>query len=582
MERYRRSREVLEILVAAHPEDDGYRDNLAAVCNEIGLVLGETGQTALAVDAYGRARQLREVLVQAHPAITEYRRGLGHTLHQLGSAFVHGDRPAEAVEPLGASRALFERLVKDHPENLDFRSSLGGVLNDLGLALAAQRRQRDAVAAFKAAIEHQQLAHTRAPKASTYTRFLANHYGGLSDAQGHLGEASAALESARRAIELREELVKDHSDVEQYRLELARAQQDFAFSLRGLNHPGEAIESYGRARNILEQLVRDHPDDLSQHSALGGVLNDLGITLAAMRRGPEAMAAFEKAIEHQRFAHERAPEVPQHARFLANHYMGRGMLQHGFGRKAAAQESFAAALDLREALVRAHPNVAEFKSELIPLLDGLGMNHVRDGTPSEGLRFLERARKLQEELSLSKPDDPILQMKLGGILNDHGMALAGVGRHPEAIDAFRAAVQHQRNALSRIPGSPQSRHFLSNHYWNLCKSMRALGRPEEAATAARESAALSPGDPDRLYSMACELSLCVPLAADQQGAGPAAQDRYARWALDALRQAVAAGFRNFAHMQVDSNLDPLRGRDDFRLLMMDLAFPARPLASGSN
>ena len=46
MQRYRRSREVLEILVAGHPEDTDYSDNLAAVCNEIGMMLGQHGQTA--------------------------------------------------------------------------------------------------------------------------------------------------------------------------------------------------------------------------------------------------------------------------------------------------------------------------------------------------------------------------------------------------------------------------------------------------------------------------------------------------------------------------------------------------------
>jgi hypothetical protein len=45
-----------------------------------------------------------------------------------------------------------------------------------------------------------------------------------------------------------------------------------------------------------------------------------------------------------------------------------------------------------------------------------------------------------------------------------------------------------------------------------------------------------------------------------------------------LRRAVAGGFRNVAHMRADTDLDALRSRDDFRLLMMDAAFPAETLA----
>ena len=43
-----------------------------------------------------------------------------------------------------------------------------------------------------------------------------------------------------------------------------------------------------------------------------------------------------------------------------------------------------------------------------------------------------------------------------------------------------------------------------------------------------------------------------------------------------VARAVAAGYRNLAWMRTDTDLDPLRSREDFRLLLMDLAFPAEP------
>ena len=38
------------------------------------------------------------------------------------------------------------------------------------------------------------------------------------------------------------------------------------------------------------------------------------------------------------------------------------------------------------------------------------------------------------------------------------------------------------------------------------------------------------------------------------------------------------GFRELVWYHRDPSLDPLRGRDDFRVLMLDLAFPANPFA----
>ena len=49
-------------------------------------------------------------------------------------------------------------------------------------------------------------------------------------------------------------------------------------------------------------------------------------------------------------------------------------------------------------------------------------------------------------------------------------------------------------------------------------------------------------------------------------------------AMSLLWEAVGMGYRNTdAYLTADA-LDPLRDRDDFRLLMMDLVFPAEPFA----
>jgi hypothetical protein len=50
--------------------------------------------------------------------------------------------------------------------------------------------------------------------------------------------------------------------------------------------------------------------------------------------------------------------------------------------------------------------------------------------------------------------------------------------------------------------------------------------------------------------------------------------------MSVLRQAVSMGYRNPDAYGTESALDPLRNRDDFRLLQMDLAFPAQPFTSG--
>jgi hypothetical protein len=51
-------------------------------------------------------------------------------------------------------------------------------------------------------------------------------------------------------------------------------------------------------------------------------------------------------------------------------------------------------------------------------------------------------------------------------------------------------------------------------------------------------------------------------------------------AIRLLREAVHSGYRAATNYRTETALDPLRDRPDFRLLMLDLAFPKDPFAAG--
>jgi hypothetical protein len=42
------------------------------------------------------------------------------------------------------------------------------------------------------------------------------------------------------------------------------------------------------------------------------------------------------------------------------------------------------------------------------------------------------------------------------------------------------------------------------------------------------------------------------------------------------------GYRDADAFRIERALDPMRDRDDFRLLVMDLAFPAEPFSRGTD
>jgi hypothetical protein len=108
----------------------------------------------------------------------------------------------------------------------------------------------------------------------------------------------------------------------------------------------------------------------------------------------------------------------------------------------------------------------------------------------------------------------------------------------------------------------------------LVRALVGLERHADAVRAAREYAREFPDDAVGAYDAACFLARCVPLAErdpklsaeERQKTG----DEYGRLAVEQLRAAVQAGYRDVKHIQADSDLDPVRGRQDFRDLLAEM------------
>jgi hypothetical protein len=80
-------------------------------------------------------------------------------------------------------------------------------------------------------------------------------------------------------------------------------------------------------------------------------------------------------------------------------------------------------------------------------------------------------------------------------------------------------------------------------------------------------------------SLACaRATLAAATGRDGSAPSTALASGLADRAIADLRQAAAMGWRSPAAYRYEPALAPLRGRDDFQLLVMDLAFPAHPIA----
>jgi hypothetical protein len=140
-----------------------------------------------------------------------------------------------------------------------------------------------------------------------------------------------------------------------------------------------------------------------------------------------------------------------------------------------------------------------------------------------------------------------------------------------------------RSLVAAYPNVTQFQNGLSLSLVGMGQLLKAEGRLAEAADAFRQAVAnwerlpsILPGDH---YNAACTYALLAGLAG-RPGSGLSAAsgrgdaDRAMTW----LHKAVGLGFRSVGWMRIDPDLEAVRARPDFQLLVLDLGMPDDPFA----
>ena len=90
------------------------------------------------------------------------------------------------------------------------------------------------------------------------------------------------------------------------------------------------------------------------------------------------------------------------------------------------------------------------------------------------------------------------------------------------------------------------------------------GQVAEAVAEVAELTKSANWNPGQWYNFACVYAIASGKIADKQ-------QEYADRAMELLRKAVKAGWNDAAHMAKDTDLDPIRGREDFKKMIAKLA-----------
>jgi tetratricopeptide (TPR) repeat protein len=528
----------------------------------------QRAEAALAAETKARAaeRQARDQALAALRVMTdelvERQLARGHALTEENKEF------------LRKVIAQFEGFAKITADDAESRAIRAEGYFRVGLMRYRLGDLGDAEAAYRQALKLQEQLAAQFPTRPDYRQALAashNNFGNLLAGTGRPREAEEAYRAARK---LYEQLVADFPTRPDFRQDLANSCNNLGVLLAGSGQLKEAEEAYRQALKLRKQLADEFPTRPDFRQALALSHNNLGNLLASTGRLKDAEDSYHEALKLYEQLAAEFPTRPDCRQALAGSHNNLGLLLRATGRPKEAEEAFRASLELRDRLVGEFPSRPEYRQELAASHNNLGILLAVTGRLREAEESFRAAVKLQDRLAAEFPNQPDLRNDLAATLGNLAILFNQRRDFATAKEYLAQAEPHHLAALKANPRHPTYRQFYRNNLLALVQAHAGLLDPAAAVQTAQTARDLGWDGAADAYDAACALALCIPIVEKHEQLDAdkrkAAVQFYGDAAMKLLREAVAKGFKDAAHMKQDSDLAPLRQRPDFQKLLKEL------------
>jgi serine/threonine-protein kinase len=414
---------------------------------------------------------------------------------------------------------------------------------------------------------------------------------GLADCRSSLGyllsrtgRTDEALAVYRQARSDQEALAAVPGASNDSSRDLAVTIVQIGYLLAQTGKPSEAEVEQRTALAIQEKLAHDNPTVTEYRSSLSRYHTDLGAVLSTTGKLSEAEAECSKALEVLQKLADENPGVTSVHRDLADAHRYLGAVLVASGELSRAEVEIRMAMGIWQKLADANPAVTLFRRRLVESHHGLGEALWGMGSLNDAEAEFRTALAMQQKLVDANPADTSECDFLANVLIHLADLVRSLGRAGEAKELYDRAVSLEEPKVREDPANPLHRLFVVNAIRQRALALDDLGDPAGAAVDGRRALSLCEGLSLESVWVLSEAACChATLAglAGKAGSGVsvAEGEAEAARAMGSLRRAIAMGYRNAVELRIESALDSLRSREDFQLLMMDVAFPAEPFAT---
>jgi eukaryotic-like serine/threonine-protein kinase len=556
-EQYRQALAIFEKLVADFPTVTDYRLGQAQAHNNLGTLLAGLGKQVEAGEQYRQGLAIFEKLAADFPTVPGYRRDLAGSHNNLGGLQKDLGKRTEAAEQHGQALAILEKLAGDFPTMPDYRQELAHIHDNLGQLLAEQKKGTEAEEQFRQALAIQEKLAADFPAVPDYRWAQAGHHNNLGAHLANLGRRTEAEVQHRQALAIQEKLAADFPALPDYRRALALSHLNLGNRLYDRGKLAEAEEQYRQALAIQEKLAADFPaapvyrQDLAlSHANLGTLLKDI-------RKLAEAEEQYRQALAIQEKLATDFPAEPDYRLGQARAHNALGVLLAPWGKRTEAEEQYRKGLAISEKLATDYPALPAYQIDLGGGFCNYGNLVLNNGRASESLAWFNKAIATLAPVHRAEPRDVIAKQYLCASHGGRAMAYDQIMKHAEALQDWDRAIELSNPAQRLILRASRATSWIVG------------GKVAEAVAEVAELTKSSNWNEGQWYDFACAYSIASGKMADKKQA-------YADRAMELLQKAVKSGFTHVAHMKKDTDLDPLREREDFKKLIAGLEKKAEP------
>jgi serine/threonine protein kinase len=571
---YDQALSIYKQLVTELPNQPDYRQGLAISHNNRGNLLRDTGRPKEAEQDFDQALSIYKELAADFPNRPEFRQGLAMSYNGRGLLLRATGRLQEAEQDYDQALRIRKRLVADFPNRPEFRHALAASHNNRGLLLSATGRPKEAEKDYGQALSIQKRLADQFPARPEFRQDLAGSHHNRGILLRDTGRPKEAEKDFDQAVSICRQLAADFPSRPEFRHALAASHNNRGILLRDTSRLQQAEQDYDQALRIGKQLAAEFPSRPEFRQDLAGSHNNRGILLRATGRLQEAEKDYDQAVSIFKQLDADFPKRPEFRQDLARSHNSRGNLLRDTGRPKEAEKDYDQAVSISKQLVTEFPNQPDYRQGLAISHNNRGILLLATRRLKEAEQDFDQALSIRKQLVADFPKQPDLRNAVAGNCVNLALLHAQQGNWAAARRLLLEGRPHHLAALKANSRHPDYRQFYRNHLMVLTRVHAELLEQEDAVRTAETHRDLGWNPPADAYDAACFLSRCVPIVAkhDKLDARQrqAAAQFYGDAAMKLLREAVSKGYQDVPHMKKDTDLDPLRQREDFKKLLAEL------------